>query len=567
MYDDKTPLGISLPHPANTLEEDIVRLRQALAQIDTALAARQLTSERGAANGYAPLVGGFVPSIHLPSFVDDVIEVANFSALPAVGEAGKIYVTLAAINVAGTNYPANRQYRWGGSTYVEVSSSPGTTDNVVEGIINKYFSVARAQAAMTELLATKAEAEAGIAPDKFMSPVRVAEAISKRAIGTGDVILSARVLSPPDWLPADGSVFSRASYPALAAELGSIPNENCGASGYVSAGSFSTNATNLGRGKVATNGAGVWLCIGTATYNIQRSTDLSSWSGRTVHNATGVDLSALAYGNGRFVASTGSGATNKFYVSTDDGLTWVGNVGSGLTTPNTIFWMEFLPSAGLFVAQYFTGTTVKFATSPDGVTWTARSLVGAPFDNSVVTAVYVASDGYLYVGHGSGYIARTNTGTAWTVVKSTPDSKAVRAFCEIGPYLIAVGDSGYCYRSAGGATWVSFTSPFSALTNIMHAAAANGLAVISASGAANNSWATYDGVNWAAVNVAIGLSPYLRRAQSVGGQLVYISDDNSSTVYLTRHQGFSYNTATQFLTPWKNFSNSTVNGLSAYIKS
>ena len=54
-----------------------------------------------------------MPSSQLPSYVDDVIEVASFSALPSTGETGKIYITL----------DTNKIYRWSGSVYVEISSS------------------------------------------------------------------------------------------------------------------------------------------------------------------------------------------------------------------------------------------------------------------------------------------------------------------------------------------------------------------------------------------------------------------------------------------------------------
>lgn len=73
-----------------------------------------LASEKGANNGVATLgADGKVPSSQLPSFVDDVIEAANFAALPAEGEAGKIYVTL----------DTNKTYRWGGSAYVVISDT------------------------------------------------------------------------------------------------------------------------------------------------------------------------------------------------------------------------------------------------------------------------------------------------------------------------------------------------------------------------------------------------------------------------------------------------------------
>ena len=61
----------------------------------------------------ADLVDGKVPSSQLPSYVDDIIEVANYAALPATGETGKIYVTI----------DNNKIFRWTGSTYVEIIDS------------------------------------------------------------------------------------------------------------------------------------------------------------------------------------------------------------------------------------------------------------------------------------------------------------------------------------------------------------------------------------------------------------------------------------------------------------
>lgn len=61
----------------------------------------------------ADLVDGKVPSSQLPSYVDDVIEVANYVALPVTGEIGKIYITL----------DDNHIFRWTGSIYVEITDN------------------------------------------------------------------------------------------------------------------------------------------------------------------------------------------------------------------------------------------------------------------------------------------------------------------------------------------------------------------------------------------------------------------------------------------------------------
>lgn len=71
-------------------------------------------SLKGALNGVAELDGtGRVPSSQLPSYVDDVLEFSSQTGFPPTGEDGKIYVA----------EDTNRQYRWSGSQYVEISAS------------------------------------------------------------------------------------------------------------------------------------------------------------------------------------------------------------------------------------------------------------------------------------------------------------------------------------------------------------------------------------------------------------------------------------------------------------
>ena len=63
----------------------------------------ELSNSKGQNNGLAPLdTNGLIPTKHLPSYVDDVVEVATEAGLPQPGESGKIYVT------ADTNLI----YRW-----------------------------------------------------------------------------------------------------------------------------------------------------------------------------------------------------------------------------------------------------------------------------------------------------------------------------------------------------------------------------------------------------------------------------------------------------------------------
>jgi hypothetical protein len=107
---------------------------------NAAASTQWVQNQKGIANGLAPLGSDSkIAAIYLPSYVDDVVEAATKAALPATGETGKIYVVFADETNGGKTW----QYRWGGTTYVSIIPSPGTTDSVAEGAGNLYFTQSR----------------------------------------------------------------------------------------------------------------------------------------------------------------------------------------------------------------------------------------------------------------------------------------------------------------------------------------------------------------------------------------------------------------------------------------
>lgn len=80
-----------------------------------------------AGTNIATLVDGKVPSAQLPSYVDDVLEFSNIAAFPAVGEQGKIYITI----------DTNLTYRWTGSVYSEIGDGKGVWGAIVGDISNQ----------------------------------------------------------------------------------------------------------------------------------------------------------------------------------------------------------------------------------------------------------------------------------------------------------------------------------------------------------------------------------------------------------------------------------------------
>ena len=84
-----------------------------------------IENDYGQPSGLATLdSNGLVPSTQLPSYVDDVIEVATYATLPTTGEAGKIYVVI----TDETSNGDTSSYRWTGSTYAMVSNTLTATD-------------------------------------------------------------------------------------------------------------------------------------------------------------------------------------------------------------------------------------------------------------------------------------------------------------------------------------------------------------------------------------------------------------------------------------------------------
>lgn len=182
-------MSIPLINTAGFLESDVLTLIAAFNLIDQLLSARQVTADKGEAGGYAPLdQNKLIPAAFLPSFVDDVLEYASLSAFPATGEAGKIYV---AIN-SGTAADPSVSYRWGGSSYHAIDKSPGTTDALLEGMANLYFTNARARAALSAGGSLVYDQQTGIFTynTHYKLPVLLRDGVTTTAVSISDHALS-----------------------------------------------------------------------------------------------------------------------------------------------------------------------------------------------------------------------------------------------------------------------------------------------------------------------------------------------------------------------------------------
>lgn len=127
-------LGIDYTVYNSTTIELVVKANpyDVIVQVNTQLLADMLTAEGalfassiGVPNGIAGLdANGQVPAAQLPSYVDDVLEVATYADLPTIGEASKIYIVV----VDETRTGDTSSYRWTGTTYANISNALTAAD-------------------------------------------------------------------------------------------------------------------------------------------------------------------------------------------------------------------------------------------------------------------------------------------------------------------------------------------------------------------------------------------------------------------------------------------------------
>ena len=122
-------------------------------ETDAAIGA--VVATKGQPNGITPLnASGMIDVSFLPSYVDDVVEVATKADLPAVGETDKIYVVV----TDETSSNDTSTYRWTGTSYAIVSNTLNGDDvaALYEGVpdVNRFTDAEKTKLAGIETGAT-----------------------------------------------------------------------------------------------------------------------------------------------------------------------------------------------------------------------------------------------------------------------------------------------------------------------------------------------------------------------------------------------------------------------------
>lgn len=207
---------------------------------------------------------------------------------------------------------------------------------------------------------------------------------------------------------------------------------------------------------------GLFVAVGNSsavdtTYNnnnIYTSPDGVTWTWRDVDTATGTarTLYSITYGAGLFVVVGAAG----FIATSPDAITWTTRTSAhGLNPIKQVIY-----AGGKFVAVGGSATTNSIQTSPDGITWTARTGVqnitggcaSVAYDST--NAQYVMTTGCAANGTApNGGIQTSPDGITWTARTGSHSATMYCAAAKPGFMLCADGSSSHTYSTDGGVTW------------------------------------------------------------------------------------------------------------------
>lgn len=349
----------------------------------------------------------------------------------------------------------------------------------------KYY----AQTAQTA--AAAAQAAAGL-PSlvgnalKYLRVNAAANGVEWAAVGAeiGDTLTTARTLSAPQWLLCDGSVYLKSSYTTLSGLIGSVPSNTPWTS--VAGGSIGGASYSIARapnGNLVTNDG--------ANTTAQYSTDNGvTW---TASSAMAINAELFAAGSTAVIGTVRNTDTTATTVSTTNGTSWTaggsfagtyrpeciasngvsnfvigGSAGGGASTSEarystnsgTTWNTSSTPSGGNWAAVAFGNslfmmvdrTSGNVITSPDGVTWTNRTSLGAAGAAAIAiggTTWMVA----LVSGGATTFKYSTDNGVTWNTGAALPETAGIESMIYMsGIGFVAGSNSGRIFVSADGIT-------------------------------------------------------------------------------------------------------------------
>lgn len=234
-------------------------------------------------------------------------------------------------------------------------------------------------------------------------------------------------------------------------------------------------------------GGNLFSLFGTAAFRVVSSGG-NSWTETTTGNA-GSGLGVVGFFNNLFVALPFNAGDSNFATSTD-GLTWTARTSATLTAGAG--WGRLAYGAGLYVATN-QGTSSSCASSPDGITWTSRTMPSS--SDWGAGGLCFGGGKFVSVAFAFGTkAAYSSDGITWTAA-TLPSSTNWYGVAHGAGVFVAVGVGSSCASSTDGITWTTRTMPSSETWIDVVYAGGQFVAIANSSTAAATS---PDGITWTA---------------------------------------------------------------------
>ena len=414
---------------------------------------------------------GAIVSLNTSSYTANLGPVGNVTitggsagqSLTTNGNGTLSWTTVSTNNVANANYAA-----YAGNVTIAAQSnitSVGTLSSLTVGGVSNLNTVGNLRitgGSNGQMLTTN-----GIGSLSWAT----ANVTSSTQVGQFGLFLS----TPPDstWLPASTGPYLVSSYPALGALLG------------------------------------------TPTVTTQSSSVNSILSS-----------SCFGYGGGRYIVIYSNDGSTNIMASkySTDGITWT----TGGSLPDySGYWngRTFVWNGSVFFVTDNGSGSVKAVTSPDGVTWTPRTLPTGPVaGDTYVTACVNGST--IVTMTSSGFIAKsTDNGATWTSSSGLPSGVYLPTIAYGGgKYIVLRYNSNIGYYSTDLVTWTAFTLP---RVGNWWSAAHNGSYWIMGTDAAESTMAmSYDGINWSSIPTPVSNTAVTKLIWN-GSRWIYVDATNN----------------------------------------
>lgn len=180
-----------------------------------------------------------------------------------------------------------------------------------------------------------------------------------------------------------------------------------------------------------TGGNGTWVAVSYNSSDATYSTDNgASWT--TASLPSSANWSAVTYGNGVFVA-VAYGSTKAAYST--DGITWYESV-----LPASRNWTSIAFDEGVKkFAAMAPSSTSGCATSPDGISWTTRTIASATFTAVCNTPFKWGSGDTLTINNGSIVTVNTSQTKFWKTITIADGKLLIQNSSTSTPLIFAMG--------------------------------------------------------------------------------------------------------------------------------